>query len=201
MSGWQVAGRRGAAVAVLGLLVAALGGCGLFGTDTPQRPSTVAEFDDHPCALLTGEEMTGVIGEVFSRLANAAPELKEDPDEDTKNEPSCAYHFGLPKGASSMTKELQEVTVSVSRVKVGGGLGACMQAATADSSIYRPIPALGDEACLTPTYDLWVRVGTNFYHVASYPQPGWPNTADGDQSMAPLTLAVGRAVADRLPKK
>ena len=59
---------------------------------------------------------------------------------------------------------------------------------------------IGEQACLSPTSDLWVKHGAHYYHVVLVPQPGFDNPVDMNLALSPMILAVGEAAVANLPK-
>ena len=60
---------------------------------------------------------------------------------------------------------------------------------------------IGDGACLSPSSDLWLKLGTAFFHVVAVPQPGFRNPVEANSALSPLLLVVAQATADRMPRK
>jgi hypothetical protein len=79
-------------------------------------------------------------------------------------------------------------------------LAICVAGATARAAGYTKRDDIGDSACISPTADLWLRIGGHYFHVVVVPQPGFTDPLDRLQALAPLTLAVAQSAADRLPR-
>jgi hypothetical protein len=173
--------------------VAALVGCG-----TSEDISTVADFDDHPCGLVSTDIMTGIIAQPYHDAAQGTPVLSGEKESDESGTTACTYSYKAPDAA---VPQLGTFTVTIAHTEAGNRpLAICSAGATSRTAGYTVPDHIGDDACLSPTADLWMRVGQHYYHVVVGPQPGFSNPVDRLQALAPMILAVARSAADRLPR-
>ena len=75
----------------------------------------------------------------------------------------------------------------------------CSAGAQTKSSGYRS-EKIGDGACLSPSSDLWMKIGDHYFHVVVVAQPGFTNPVENSVALSPLLLTVAQATADRMPK-
>jgi hypothetical protein len=180
-------------VAVLMTLVGAVG-CG----GEPDIRS-VADFDDHPCALLPEDTMKSVVSPRYMDLAGVDVKPNgakaSSAGDDTF---ACTYTYAA--AGSPAVREVAAMTVTVAHTRTGSQpFSICAAGATARAGGYRT-EEIGDQACLSPTADLWMRIGAQFYHVVVVPQPGFSNPVEASQALSALILDVARAAAARMPK-
>jgi hypothetical protein len=179
--------------AVLAMLVGAVG-CG----GEPDIRS-VADFDDHPCALLPEDTMKSVVSPRYMDLAGVDVKPNgakaSSSGDDTY---ACTYSYAA--AGSTPVREVAAMTVTVAHTKTGSQpFSICAAGSTAKAGGYRT-EQIGDQACLSPTSDLWMRIGAEFYHVVVVPQPGFSSPVEANQALSPLILDVARAAAARMPK-
>jgi hypothetical protein len=92
------------------------------------------------------------------------------------------------------------MTLTISRSESGSQpLAICAAGAAAGTGGYK-MHEIGDQSCTSPTTDLWMRLGGNFYHVVIVPQPGFDNPVDMNLALSPTLLRVAEAVEARMPK-
>jgi hypothetical protein len=183
--------RRIALVAATVTVAAACGG--------PSEVTSVADFDAAPCLLFPAERMTQIVSQPFTNLLGSAPKASGDPAQ-TKTDTShaCTYTF-VPTQATRVPP-VERLTVTLEHAKTGSQpLAICVAGAAAQTPGYK-IQKIGEQACLSPTSDLWMKHGSNFYHVVLVPQPGFDNPVDMNLALSPMILAVGQAAAANLPK-
>lgn len=183
--------RAGAAAALI--MIVALAGCG--------RPTddirTVADFDANPCALFTDTAMAGVVTSAYQQVAQATPTLSSAKPDDGGGAHSCVYAFVVP---GAVIPQMASLTVVISHMDSGNRpLAICAAGAQTNSGGYELQP-FGDQSCMTPTADLWMRVGTHYFHIVVNPQPGFADAVDRAQAIGPIIDAVGSMTADLMPK-
>lgn len=180
-------------VAVLATLV---GGAGCGGEPDIR---TVADFDEHPCALLPEDTMKSVVSPPYMDLAGVDVKPKGATASSTGDDTyACTYTYAA--AASPAVREVAAMTVTVAHSKTGSQpFSICAAGSTARAGGYRT-EQIGDQACLSPTSDLWMRIGSHFYHVVVVPQPGFSNPVEASQALSALILDVARAAAARMPK-
>jgi len=183
---------RRAALAVAVMLAAT--GCG-----GPDAIRTVGDFDAAPCLLFSAERMTQVIAEPFRDLVGSAPKLSGDPKASSSDAGhACTYTF-VPSQPTKVPP-VNLLTATLEHNENGSQpLSICVAGAAAQAPGYK-LQQIGDQACLSPTSDLWMKYGENFYHVVLVPQPGFDNPVDMNLALSPMILAIGRAAAANLPK-
>jgi hypothetical protein len=181
-------------IALIAATVAVAAGCG-----GPSEVRSVADFDAAPCLLFPAERMTQIVSEPFGKLVGSPPKVSGDPAA-TKTDGShaCTYTF-VPTQATRVPP-VERLTVTLEHATSGSQpLAICVAGAAAQTPGYK-IHKLGDQACLSPTSDLWMKHGQNYYHVVLVPQPGFDNPVDMNLALSPMILAVGQAAAANLPK-
>jgi hypothetical protein len=176
-------------------LLLALAGCG-----GPSEIRTVADFDAAPCLLLPGDTMRQVISEPYRNLVGSEPKLVGDPRAaGSDGSHACVYEF-QPSRPPSRVPPVASLTVTVEHAASGSQpLAICVAGAANNAPGYK-IQPVGDQACLSPSSDLWLRLGQQFFHVVLVPQPGFTNPVDMNLALSSTILAVGRAAASRMPK-
>lgn len=182
----------GVATLVLGALVgvAACGG--------PDDIRTVADFDANPCALFTDDALAAVVTEPYKGVAQADPKLlSSEASEEGTDTFACTYRF---EAKESAIPQMATFTVTVAHTQSGNRpLAICEAGARLNNPGYK-LQKFGDVACTSPSSDLWMRIGSHFFHVVVIPQPGFENPVDNSFAMSPVILAVAKAAADRMPK-
>jgi len=161
---------------------------------------TVADFDAHPCALFTDATMSGVISAPYIDLAGVDASLvKRTSSVAAGDTYACTYTYkaiGRPNAV-----EVTSMTVTVAHAHTGSQpYSVCVAGATAKAGGYRT-EKIGDQACLSPSSDLWMKIADQYVHVVVVPQPGFASPVDANQALAPIIFAVAQATADRMPKK
>ena len=53
---------------------------------------------------------------------------------------------------------------------------------------------------MTPTSDLWMKVGENYYHVVVVPQPRFVNEVDAALALSPIILTVAEVPHPACPE-
>jgi hypothetical protein len=92
------------------------------------------------------------------------------------------------------------LTVTLEHAKAGSQpLAICVAGAASKTPGYK-LQQIGDSACLSPSSDLWMKHGPNYFHVVLVPQPGFDNPVDMNLALSPMIVAVGQAAASNLPK-
>jgi hypothetical protein len=179
--------------AVLGV-VASLAACG-----GPTEVRSVADFDAAPCLLFSGQRMTQVIAEPFGELVGSEPKLSGDPAASSSDAShACTYTF-LPSQPTRVPP-VGSLTVTLEHNKGGSQpLAICVAGAATKAPGYKVHP-IGEQACLSPTSDLWMKHGEHFYHVVLVPQPGFDNPVDMNLALSRMIIAVGEAAVANLPK-
>jgi hypothetical protein len=182
--------RTALAVAV----IFATAGCG-----GPDEVRTVADFDAAPCLLFSAERMTQIVAEPFRNLVGSDPTLSGDPAASSSDAGhACTYTFA-PSQATRVPP-VNLLTVTLEHNTAGSQpLAICVAGAASKAPGYK-LQQIGEQACLSPTSDLWMKHGENFYHVVLVPQPGFDNPVDMNLALSPMILAVGRAAAANIPK-
>jgi hypothetical protein len=181
---------------VIAALVTTLGlvGCG---GDPDIR--TVADFDDHPCALFTDDAMMKVVSPPYMDLAGVEPKHTDTTPSSTGDDTyACTYAYTPAKPTD--VREISTMNVTLAHTVSGSQpLAICAAGVTAKAGGYKMEP-VGDQACLSPSTDLWMRLGAEFYHVVVVPQPGFASPVEANQALSPLILEVAKAIAARMPK-
>jgi hypothetical protein len=175
----------------VGLLAVGCGG--------PTEIRTVADFDAAPCGLLSGDHMTQIIASPFRDLVGSDPKMSSDPQAaSVQGNHSCTYRF-VPSQRTQVPP-VTTLSVTVEHNKIGSQpLAICLAGAATQAPGYKA-QHIGDQACLTPTSDLWMKHGENFYHVVLVPQPGFKNPVEMSFALSPMILAVANATASNMPK-
>jgi hypothetical protein len=179
------------------VVLALLGASGCSGG--PDEIRTVADFDAAPCLLFTEEAMRQTVAEPYSQLAGVEPKLLKtqaaDVGEDTR---ACVYTFEA--AGAPQVPQVGQMTVTVAHHKSGSQpLAICVAGAAQKAAGYK-LHRIGDQACLSPTSDLWMRVGEHYYQVVVVPQPGFDNPVDANLALSPIILTVAEGAASRMPK-
>jgi hypothetical protein len=179
--------------AALAALLSAVG-CG----GDPEIHS-VADFDDHPCALLSEETMAAVVSPPYMELAGVKA-TAHGAKASSSGDDTYACTYSYTAAGSTPVREVSSITVTVAHTKSGSQpFAICAAGTTARAGGYRK-EDIGDQACVSPTNDLWMRIGEQFYHVVVVPQPGFSNPVEANQALATLITDVARATAARMPK-
>jgi hypothetical protein len=180
--------------AVLMTLVGAVG-CG----GEPDIRS-VADFDDHPCALLPEDTMKSVVSPPYMDLAGVDVKPNGAATASSTGDDTFACTYTYAAAGSPAVREVAAMTVTIAHTRTGSQpFSICAAGATARAGGYRT-EEIGDQACMSPTTDLWMRIGEHFYHVVVVPQPGFSNPVEASQALSVLILDVARAAAARMPK-
>jgi hypothetical protein len=179
-------------VAVIGLVLA---GC----SSTPDGIRTVADFDKAPCQLFTDDVASAIVAAPYQDLAQVKPNLIGTKASATNNDTyACTYSFVA--ASQPAVPQVASMTVTVAHSRSGSQpFALCSAGAQTKAAGYRT-EKIGDEACLTPTSDLWLKIAANYYHVVAVPQPGFTNPVEASVSLSPLLLTVADGVAQRMPK-
>jgi hypothetical protein len=186
---------RGAAVAAAFAIAFAGTAC----DSGPDEIRTVADFDAAPCLLFTEDAMRRTVADPYARLAGVEPTLVKseaaDVGQDTR---ACVYTFEA--GGPAQVPQVGQMTVTVAHHRNGSQpLAICVAGAAQRAAGYR-LQQIGDQACMTPTSDLWMKVGESYYQVVVVPQPGFDNEVDASLALSPIILTVAEGAASRLPK-
>jgi hypothetical protein len=178
---------------VMGALVFAAG-CG-----GPSEVRSVADFDAAPCLLLSAERMTQIVTQPFGDLVGSEPKLSGDPAASSSDAShACTYTF-VPSQPTRVPP-VANLTVTLEHAESGSQpLAICVAGAASKAPGYK-LQQIGEQACLSPTSDLWLQHGQHFYHVVLVPQPGFDNPVDMNLALSPMILAVGKAAVANLPK-
>lgn len=186
--------RRLAVAAALAVAALAPAACG--GPDDIRR---VADFDARPCLLFTDDAMRMTVTEGYARLAGVDPRLVKAEEAKVGDDThACVYTFEAD--GQSQVPQIGQMTVTVAHNKNGSQpLALCVAGAAQRADGYK-LQRIGDQACLSPTSDLWLRVGDNYFHIVVVPQPGFDNPVDANLALSPIILAVGEGTASRMPK-
>jgi hypothetical protein len=181
-----------AALLAAGPLLAA--GCG-----GPSEVRSVADFDAAPCLLFSAERMTQVVAKPFSDLVGSEPKVSGDPAA-SSSEASHACTYTFVPTQTTRVPPVANLTVTLEHAAEGSQpLAICVAGAATKAPGYKLHP-IGEQACLSPTSDLWMKHGGHFYHVVLVPQPGFDNPVDMNLALSPMILAVGEAAVANLPK-
>ena len=181
--------RRG--LALVALLV-------LAGCSSSEGVRSVADFDDRPCELFTNDVFTTIVAAPYSDVARVAPKLKDAKESSTDDAHACVYSFTADGTA---VPQVRTMTVTVAHTTGGSQpYAVCAAGAQSRSAGYRS-EKIGDGACLSPSTDLWLKLGSEYFHVVAVPQPGFGNPVEANAALSPLLLVVAQAAADRMPRK
>jgi hypothetical protein len=175
------------------VLVALAAGCG-----GPDEIRTVADFDASPCLLFTDEAMRQTVAAPYARLAGVEPTLvKVEPADVGEDTRACVYTFEA--SGVAQVPQVSQMTVTIAHNKNGSQpLALCVAGAAQRADGYK-LQQIGDQACLSPTSDLWLRVADNYFQVVVVPQPGFDNPVDMSLAVSPIILEVGKGAASRMP--
>jgi hypothetical protein len=182
----------------LAALLAAVGPL-LAGCGGPSEVRTVADFDAAPCLLFSADRMAQIVAEPFGQLVGSAPKVSGDPAASSTNGGhACTYTF-VPSQATRVPP-VANLTVTLEHTPAGSQpLAICVAGAATKAPGYK-VHRIGEQACLSPTSDLWLKHGEHYYHVVLVPQPGFDNPVDMNLALSPMILAVGEAAVANLPK-
>jgi hypothetical protein len=159
---------------------------------------TVADFDKHPCALFTDAVFSQIVGPPYHDLAEVNATLKGSEPHESDDTSACTYDFEA-SGAPTVP-EVGRMTVTVAHARSGSQpYAVCSAGAQTRAGGYRA-EKIADGVCLSPSSDLWMKVGANYFHVVVVPQPGFTNPVEANQALSPLILTVAQGAADRIPK-
>jgi hypothetical protein len=180
-------------------LLAAAGALLGAGCGGPSEVRSVADFDAAPCLLFSAERMTQIVARPFSNLVGSEPKLSGDPTASSSEAShACTYTF-VPAQATRVPP-VANLTVTLEHAASGSQpLAVCVAGAATKTPGYKLHP-IGEQACLSPTSDLWLKHGPHYFHVVLVPQPGFDNPVDMNLALSPMILAVGEAAAAHLPK-
>ena len=118
-----------------------------------------------------------------------------DVGEDTR---ACVYTFEA--AGAPQVPQVGQMTVTVAHHRNGSQpLAICVAGAAQKAAGYK-LQQIGDQACLSPTSDLWMKVGEHYYQVVVVPQPGFDNPVDANLALSPIILTVAEGAASRMPK-
>ncbi len=186
--------RRISLLAAAALLLGLGAGC----SDTADI-RTVADFDEQPCGLFTDDVLSKIVGPPYQDLAEVEPTLTRSSSVTAGGDTyACTYSFKASKPPA--VPEVATMTVTVAHTKSGSQpYSVCDAGAQTKASGYRS-EKIGDGVCLSPSSDLWMKIGANYFHVVVVPQPGFGNPVEARQALSPLILTVAQAAADRMPK-
>jgi hypothetical protein len=181
------------------VVVAALACLAMAGCGGPDEIRSVRDFDDAPCLLFDGPTMTKLVTEPLGALTGSAPTLVGEPEESVGDGTyACVYSY-VPS-APSAVPPVQSLTLTIARTTIGSQpLALCVAGEAAGTGGYKT-HKIGDQACISPTTDLWLRIADNFFHVVVVPQPGFDDPVDMNLALTPLLLRVGEGVVSRMPR-
>jgi hypothetical protein len=184
-----------AAVAVLVATSLIASGC----SSSPADIRTVADFDNDPCALFTDDALSKIVGPPYKDLAQVDASLRSSSSSKSGGDTyACTYNFEAKNPPA--VPQVRSMTVTVAHTKSGSQpYSVCSAGAQTKASGYRS-EKIGDGVCLSPTSDLWMKIGGNYFHVVVVPQPGFTNPVEFNQALSPLILTVAQGAADRMPK-
>jgi hypothetical protein len=187
------------ATRVAAALLAGAGALLAAGCGGPSEVRSVADFDAAPCLLFSADRMTQIVAEPFSKLVGSDPKLSGDPAASSGDgSHACTYSF-VPSQATRVPP-VANLTVTLEHTAAGSQpLAICVAGAATKAPGYK-VHKIGEQACLSPTSDLWMKHGEHYYHVVLVPQPGFDNPVDMNLALSPMILAVGEAAAAHLPK-
>jgi hypothetical protein len=160
---------------------------------------SVADFDSHPCALLPEDTMAAVVSPPYKDLAGVDVAPKGTKASANANDTyACTYSYTAAQAPE--VPEVSSMTVTVAHTRSGSQpFAICAAGTTAKAGGYRA-EDIGDQACVSPSNDLWMRIGNDFYHIVVVPQPGFASPIDASQALADILTDVARATAVRMPK-
>jgi hypothetical protein len=163
---------------------------------SPEGVRSVADFDDRPCELFTDEVFASIVAAPFGDLARVAPTLTDSKASSSDDAHACVYSFTADGAA---VPQVRTMTVTLAHTKGGSQpYAVCAAGAQSRSAGYRA-EKIGDGACLSPSTDLWLKLGAEYFHVVAVPQPGFENPVEANVALSPLLLVVAQATADRMP--
>lgn len=169
------------------------------GCSSPADIRTVADFDGAPCGLFTDDVLGRLVGPPYTDLAQVGTALKGATSSQSGDDTyACTYTFEAK--APPAVPQVRTMTVTVAHAKSGSQpYAVCSAGAQTKSSGYRS-EKIGDGACLSPSSDLWMKIGDHYFHVVVVAQPGFTNPVENSVALSPLLLTVAQATADRMPK-
>jgi hypothetical protein len=187
--------RRLLTAVLLLLAVAASSAC----DSPPKGVNSLGDFDDRPCDLIPGEIFTGIIKGPYEDLAGVVPTLKGYSSATSGGDTfACVYAY---EAGASQVPQVATMNVTVAHTRSGSQpYSVCSAGAQTRASGYRS-EKIGDGACLSPSTDLWLKLGAAYFHVVAVPQPGFGNPVEANAALSPLLLVVAQAAADRMPRK
>jgi hypothetical protein len=163
----------------------------------PSEIKSVKDFDKAPCLLLSDDAMNNLIKEPYADLTGVEPTLVGSKSASSQGTVACVYSF---EAKNTTIPQLREFTVTVAHSDDGNRpLAICVAGAYSNAGGYK-IQKIGDQSCTSPSSDLWLKIGTHYFHVVVVPQPGFTDPIDASFALSPMILAVGTATADRMPK-
>ena len=175
--------------------VAALAGC----SSQVDGIRSVADFDKAPCQLFTDDVLSSIVAGPYEDLAQVKPRLVDTKASTAAGDTYACTYFFVAAGQPAVP-EVASMTVTVGHAHHGDQpFAVCSAGAQTKASGYRE-EKIGDGACLSPSSDLWMKIGSNYYHVVAVPQPGFKNPVQANVSLSPLLLTVADGVAQRMPK-
>jgi len=189
--------------AVVGLAAAAptaaLAACTSKPNASTHPIRTVADFDGNPCALMTEDELRAALRPPYQALLGVEPVVVSDPVEASAGgNHACVYAF--KPGQQSNLPKITNLSVTLGRPQnASQPFAICVAGAGNKAPGYR-IEKVGDQACLDPSSNLWMKIAENYYQVVLTPQPGFTDPVEANLALGPMILAVARAAAERLPR-
>jgi hypothetical protein len=176
------------------MVVVGSGACG-----GPTDVRSVADFDANPCALFTDAVMSQIVAAPYHDLAQVDPTLKKA-EKSTSGDDTFACVYSFEAKGQTQVPQVRTMTVTIAHAKTGSQpFAVCSAGAQTKAQGYRT-EKIGDQVCLSPSSDLWMKLGDNYYHVVVVPQPGFPNPVEANTALSPLLLTVAQGLADRLPR-
>jgi hypothetical protein len=179
----------------LGLLACAL--LVVSACSGPTEIKSVKDFDKAPCLLLSNAAMSELIKAPYADLTGVEPTLLSSKSASSQGTVACVYTF---EAKNTTIPQVRDFTVTVAHSDDGNRpLAICVAGAYSNVGGYK-IQQIGDQSCTTPTSDLWLKIGTHYFHVVVVPQPGFSDPIDASFALSPMLLAVGTATAQHMPK-
>jgi hypothetical protein len=192
---WRRVGRDTGAVLRRGLTLLAI--LAVVGCSSPDGVRSVADFDDRPCELFTNDVFTTIVAAPYGDVARVEPKLTGAKASSSDGTNACVYSFTADGTA---VPQVRTMTVTVAHTTAGSQpYAVCAAGAQSRSAGYRA-EKIGDGACLSPSTDLWLKLGSEYFHVVAVPQPGFANPVEANVALSPLLLVVAQATADRMPR-
>jgi hypothetical protein len=148
---------------------------------------------------MTEDELRAALRPPYQALLGVEPVVVANPVEANQGgNHACVYRF--QPGKQSNLSKITDLTVTLGRPINGSQPYAiCVAGATNKAPGYK-IEKVGDQACLDPSSNLWMKIAENYYQVVLTPQPGFTDPVEANLALGPMILGVARAAADRLPR-